>query len=451
MTRWPFKNLFVCCCAILSLLLGVKPALAGGPHYVFAHYMVCYADYGSTLAGFEEDIQDAQAAGLDGFALDVAAWSGSDAWYYQARTELLFQAAETLGTGFKLFFSVEMTNTNDIVTMIGSYVNRSNYFHYQSNAVVSTYGQNSVNWSNGVFAPLKQQGINVFFVPYFYPEPISHAMDYAAASGLLTEYSNILNGLFYFAAGTPQTITNVNTAYGQACKDAGKVFMAGYSPSYWGCNQVNRGYIESQGGEGTVTEWMNIIQTQPDWVEIVTWNDWSESTYSSPVPDPGVYFSGVVSHRRYTHAGYLELSRRFINWYKTGQAPVINQDALFYFYRTHSTNAVASNTNDLPVTVFKGDVQDVIYSTVFLTAPANLEVSSGGQVTTNSLPAGMSHVRTSFTPGPQILTVRRNGTKVLSVQGPDILSTIQVYDYFPASGFTYSATAPTGVRILPPN
>jgi glucan endo-1,3-alpha-glucosidase len=437
---------------LLILIVGVHHAAWAGPHYVFAHYMLCYADYGPTVGGFEKDIQDAQAAGVDGFALDVAAWSGPNAWYYQAWTELMFDAAESLGSGFKLFFSVEMTNTTDIATMVESYANRSNYFRYNGKLVLSTYGQNQVDWANAVFPPLASNGIPVFFVPYFYPEPIAHAMDYSAATNLLTVHSNILDGLFYWAAGTAQTVTNVNNGYGQACKDFGKVYMAGYSPNYWGCNQVNRSYIENDGGEGTAAEWLDIIQLQPDWVEMTTWNDWGESTYLSPISDPGIYFTNVEVPFRYSHAGFLQLSKYYITWYKTGQPPPINQTAVFYFYRTHSTNAVAAN--DIPVTVFRGDVADTLYATVFVNAPAQLEIISGTNSSTNAVGPGITHVRMPFAPGAQTFTVRKNGYALVSATGPNILSQIQVYDYFQASGYAYGASGslspPTDLRVVNP-
>ncbi len=146
--------------------------------------------------------------------------------------------------------------------------------------------------------------------------------------------------------------------------------MASCSPTYWGCNQTTAGrsYFDTLGGEGLVNEWNWIIQHQPDWVEIVTWNDFSEGTYTSPISNPGQYEAQIQMPVRYSHAGYLELSKRYISWYKTGVPPAIDQDALYYFYRIHSKNAIA--TNDIPVTYFMvgsapGIIQDAIYHTLF--------------------------------------------------------------------------------------
>lgn len=39
-------------------------------HYVFAHYMVCFAARGERVEDYKREIQEAQAAGIDGFALN---------------------------------------------------------------------------------------------------------------------------------------------------------------------------------------------------------------------------------------------------------------------------------------------------------------------------------------------------------------------------------------------
>jgi glucan endo-1,3-alpha-glucosidase len=444
-------------CLLLQLVWPNLRAAETTNHFVFAHYLICYADYGDSVAGFERDIQDAQAAGVDGFALNCGEWNSPGAdWYYTNRVEMMYEAAEQLGTGFKLFFSVDESNTNDIVAMITSHANRTNSFRYQGKLVVSTSGQNSVDWQNSVFKPLTNAGISVFFVPYFLPEN-GAAYSYASVSNLLATCS-CLDGLFYFAAGTVATITNCNQACSQACQGAGKLFMAGYSPTYWGCAwppSTGRPYFETQGGEGTIAEWMWIVTNQPAWVELTTWNDFNESTYSSPIINPAQFESELQTPFRYSHAGYLELSKYYITWYKTGRQPPIDLDSLYCFYRTHSTNAVASDTNDTPVILFSnnGEVQDVVYTTAFLTHPAQLVLASGNQLTTNSLPAGVSSLRTAFAPGIQLITLLRGGSQVLAIHGPDVLAQITNYDYFTASdyacGLTNTMTPPTNLRSAP--
>jgi hypothetical protein len=115
----------------------------------------------------------------------------------------------------------------------------------------------------------------------------------------------------------------------------------------------------------------------------------------------------------------------------------------------HPKNAVAPN-HDPPVTWWYGTCQDTLYATLFLSAPAQLQVDSGPTTTTNSLPAGMSQVRTPFSPGAQKLTLWRGSNQVFSAQGPDIQTNIQLYDFFPATGST-GEPLPPGNFIVKPN
>lgn len=437
--------------AALIFVVAAGTARASGPHYVFAHYMVCFSDYGQNLAGYEHDIRDAQAAGIDGFALDVGDYDDPAQIYYNTNIALMYAAAEQLGTGFKLFFSVDMGNTNAIVDMINTYAGRPNTFRYGTNVVVSSFGQDNLDWSNGVFLPLKKNGVTVFFVPHFWPNPITELPSYQAGVNILNAYPNLLNGLFLFgAAGLPNQLAECNSNYNLAVHAAGKIYMAGISPHYWGCEQpgIGRRYFEYDGGEGIDLQWRSIIANQPDWVEIVTWNDFNESTYISPIDNPEQYENQLASPHRYSHAGFLELSKRYISWYKTGVPPATNNDALFYFYRTHPMNLVATDTNDIPVTWRIGDIADVIYNTVILTAPAQLTITTGTNTVTYSLPAGQQELRTPFAPGPQTFALIRGGKPILSVQGPPISAQIANYDFFPASGYAYGLSAPTQLQTI---
>ncbi len=98
-------------------------------------------------------------------------------------------------------------------------------------------------------------------------------------------------------------------------------------------------------------QWKAIIENRPDWVEIVTWNDFNES-YICPVDPPGTARAPSYVQSRPSHAGYLELNRYYIEWYKTGGQPA-PRDALFYFYRPHPRDAVAGE--DKPVKSMHGE------------------------------------------------------------------------------------------------
>lgn len=446
---------------VLCLIFRVLPAaLTASPHYVFAHYMVAFATYGENLAGYKREIQEAQAAGIDGFALNVGAWDDVES-YYKRRVALMYDAAEQLDTGFKLFFSVDYGQPTNIVNMVQSYGNRSATLREQGKIVLSTYGQNDVpsagwpglDWTNAVIGTLRSNGFRVFFIPYFFSDPVRELPSYANGESILNKYGDLLDGLFYWGAGgLPFQLAGSNSNYNRAVHVAGKRFMASVAPAYWGMSQytLGRRYYEFDGGEGLALQWEAIIANQPDWVEICTWNDFYESTYVSPVEDPGLNFAELQSPRRYSHKGYLELSKFYILWYKTGQRPWENRDALFYFYRTHPKDLPAANTNDAAVTWRFGEVQDMLYTTIFAKLPAQLEIDSGGVLSTNSVAMGINHIRTPFAPGPQKMTLRRDNLAEIALQGPDVLSAIQVRNFFPTSGYAYgpdpTLPPPTNLR-----
>ena len=110
----------------------------------------------------------------------------------------------------------------------------------------------------------------------------------------------------------------------------------------------------------------------------------------------------------------------------------------------------AANTNDAAVTWRFGDVQDMLYTTIFAKLPAQLEIDSGGVLSTNSVAMGINHIRTPFAPGPQKMTLRRDNLAEIALQGPDVLSAIQVRNFFPTSGYAYgpdpTLPPPTNLR-----
>jgi glucan endo-1,3-alpha-glucosidase len=223
-----------------------------------------------------------------------------------------------------------------------------------------------------------------------------------------------------------------------------------YYLNYWGYKQYSSGrrYYESLGGEGTELQWDQLIGYSPDWVEIVTWNDFEESTYVSPVVNPGQYFSEFLSPRRNTHAGYLELGKYYITWYKSGYQPAIDRDALFFFYRIQPKDLVI--TNDIPATWFSQYVQDQLFLTTMLKSPAKLVVISGGVQTEFDQPPAISHVRVPFQVGPQVFQLWRNGAQLGVINAPQITTSLTNYNFFPTSGFAYFPDRVT-VRPLEPS
>ncbi len=152
--------------------------------------------------------------------------------------------------------------------------------------------------------------------------------------------------------------------------------------------------------------------------------------------NPGQYFKELLTPHRHNHAGYLQLSKHYIAWYKTGKEPEITRDGLFWFYRTHPRDATATK-DDKPVTQFHGDVEDVIYLTTMLTAPAEVLVRTGGKSVTREMPAGISHTKVVFSTGKQHFELKRDDKTLAEADGAEIEAMPERYNFFPTSGYVY--------------
>ncbi len=425
-------------------------------HYVFAHYMVCFAAYGERVEDYQREIREARAAGIDGFDMSCAAGAWHNEPLYPRRIKAIYQAAQELGTGFKLFFSVDfaglkthppgeiesyaLLSESSVLDMVKTYGHHPNQFMVDGRTVLSTFGgEQGIAWKKDILAPLKAAGYDVCLVPLFAHE--YERRDEQTVREHYRKWADVVDGMFDFGgAGTAQQLAVSNAAYAKVLREAGKISLCSYTPMYWGTVPPSRRYYETCGGEGTELQWKSIIAEQPDWVEIVTWNDFNES-YICPVAAPNSPESGHPPKHmlrylksRSSHAGYLELSRYYIQWYKLGKQPPL-KDALFYFYRLHPKDAVAKE--DRPVTAFHGPVEDVLYVTTMMTAPAELHVTSGSTKTVHPLKAGVQHLRIPFLCGAQRFAVYRDGKSILAKNGEPIADRIERYDFFPTSGFAY--------------
>lgn len=433
--------MFTSCCLALFALAGLlahaapqdstKPA----PKHVFAHYMVCFATYGEGVKNYKREIREAQAAGIDGFALNCGSWHNEP--HYPRRVAQLYQAAAELDSGFRLFFSVDLDNVDFILDMIRTYARHPAQFLQRDRVVVSTFAAPGVPWKAKVLDPLRAEGVDVFFIPFFYPESVAELPSYHDMVQLHAKWADVVDGLFYFGGpGLPAQLAASNAAATKALHEVGKISMASYTPSYWGHKQPGRRYYEMAGGEGTELQWKSIIETQPEWVEIVTWNDFGEASYVCPIKDFSKALSFLEPPPRHCHAGYLELSRHFIEWYKTGQEPAIDREGLFFFYRTHPKDAGVEG--DKPVDLRNGVIEDVLYVTTLTNAAAELRVTTGGTAA-EPVPVapGLRHHRFPFKPGPQRFELWRGGEAVVRANGTKIESHPKHYNFVTTTGYAY--------------
>ena len=467
---------------LLLLCSFLIPASAHAQRLVFAHYMLANQDATAdtptgelNIASYEREIQQAQAIGIDGFALNAGGWSKEPR--YIRRASEMFEAAYRLHSNFKLMFSADMCCSNDaadVRDMVRRFANNRRYaglyFQHDGRFVLTTFAGSShgpefwqqlrSNLEHGTAPSLltapnalsfvagvpSSAPLRVFLMPsFFWGGELPTASDIASG---LEQYQRIIDGAFYWGIagvpglGYPPDQLPSSAAYADTLHAAHKLYMAPICFQFWGAN-ANR-YYEYSGYQGMRALWMQAIQTtHPDWVEIITWNDFIEGTYISPIDDPARYpgandlgasiAPADTQHFFHSHRGATDLLAYFIAWYKTGHQPALHNDSIYWAYRT-----VLSTEHQPPIKVY-GPIADALYITANLTAPADLTVTLGPTEMTITLPAGSNDLQLPLSPGPapHFALTRNHGVLTQATADDPVVATGPYPNLYYSTGSTH--------------
>ena len=437
---------------------------ATGTRYVFAHYMVCLPTAGpsSTVQDFKNEILQAQARGIDGFALNCGEWTRKNTTYKQ-RVSLIYQAAKNLGTRFKLFISADMTTglTNDeIADMVETFRDHPNQMRHQGRPVLSSFGGNQpwTDFITSTFGPSPCPHPAVFSVPFYYAHGVKGnpvELPTLAQSQEIYAQNPKLDGFFYFgAAGAPAALASCIRETASVWRGANKLFMAPVTPYYRGFGGNYR-VFEYEGYEGLIKQWQAAIESA-DWVEMVTWNDWGESSYFAPFGAPNTTlgtWSNLAYKSSLCHTGYLDLSSYYIRWFKLGYPPAIQKDTLYYAYRLHqaSTQGLTySGTNQtLGTPNGASNLKDNIYVTVLSKDRAQLAVCIGEKQYQFRLLPGVNNVSVPMEAGQPRFILTRNGQTVVDQWGEQSIADSNNwanFQYFSSSSDAGSFMAPPELK-----
>jgi len=445
-------------CLVLALCWILHES-ARAQRIVFAHYMLANRDYVSdaataeeSIASYQREIREAQSIGIGGFALNAGGWFKEPR--YIRRAAEMFEAAYRLHNGFKLMFSADMCCSNgaeDILDMMRRFANNQRYstvyFKQNRRFVLTTFAGSAHGpqfWRNvrsdlehGTNPSLQSAPNTISFasrIPSSAAMPIDLIPSFFWGGELpstneiqtgLADYESTIDGSFYWGiAGvpglghSPDQIPS-SDAYAAVLHKAGKLYMAPTCFQFWGANTGR--YYDYSGYTGMRALWMDAINvTHPDWIEIITWNDFIEGTYISPIDDPARYIGAndlgasiapaSTLHFFHTHRGAYDLLKFFIDWYKTGRQPAIHNDAVFWAYRTQPT--VPKSNDNRSIKIY-GSLASVIYVTTNLTSPATLRVTIGTRTNSMSLTAGSTDVQIPLIAGPAPKFELLRGTSLL--------------------------------------
>lgn len=360
------------------------------------------------IKNLEEEVRQAKAAGIDGFTIDILYPKNYPNWMASVPQDLL-TAARNVDPAFKIMLMPDMNGTlstlspQQLASEMATYArSRSAFKLADGRLVVSPFmaSNHPAWWWNQFMQSSKTtRGVPIAFVPLFLDE-----LPY------LAEYAPISYGIASWGARSPALNPVDSTGYGSARDRADRVHALGLkwmpSVSFQDERPSQGVYDEAENTQNLRNTWQNAIDTNADWVQLVTWNDYSE----------GAAFAPSIKH------GWspLDMSSYYATWYKAGVAPTISRDTVYLSSRTQLTSALPQYPETMLMNLRPGGspARDSVEAVALLIAPATVAITMGDTVTQCSVPAGVSVCTAPLGIGTAQVRVVRNGTETTAVTSP---------------------------------
>ncbi|KAI0974725.1 glycoside hydrolase family 71 protein [Xylaria arbuscula] len=383
-----------------------------GDKMVFCHYMIGIFYVRTSSADYDDDMKRAKAIGIDALAFNIGVDSYTD-------QQLAFAYDSANRNGMKAFISFDFNwyHTDQAVQvgqMIAKYASQPAQLKFGDRVVASSFAGDGLD----VAAMRTAAGNDVWFAPNFHPE-----------QG--TDFSVI--GLhcacvpWFFTHFGPEVPYSKNWVFP--------------SDTLW------------------FDRWQEILELQPEYIEIVTWNDYGESHYIGRLDSPHGDDGSSKWVYGFPHDAFLDMAVPFIAAFKAGAsdpAPYITDDKIVYWFRPTLKDLDCDATDTTLVDVpdnssgnyFKGrpngweTMQDEVFVVTLLTEAASLTMNVAGNSVTVDVPAGAAINTIGMAPGDVSFSLSRGGATVLQGTSP-----MKILDHCPCGIYNfnpYSGTIPVG-------
>lgn len=349
-------------------------------------------DYAS--ADLATEVEQAVSAGIDGFAVDILSLT-SQHW---TRVTSLLAVAQRTDPGFTVMLMPDMTTLGDaspesLAAAMATLAAYPSAFRLaDGRLVVSPFkaeNHSAAWWTSWLSIMADDYGIKVAFVPTFLDWQ-SHADDFAPIS----------YGFSHWGTANP----NAAAETGEQARKAHRLDKLWMAPVRVQDVRPAQGIFDESGGTTTLRRgWAGVIEGDADWVQIPTWNDYSEG-------------SSIAPSLRHGWA-YLDISAYYLARWKTGRAPKITRDALYLIHRTQPADAVAgfAQTVTMHPRASSPAAIDRVEVLAFLTSAATVTVTVGQHTYSWSAKAGISSKTFPLAVGEVAAAASRAGEPVAAV------------------------------------
>ncbi|KAJ7243613.1 glycosyl hydrolase family 71-domain-containing protein [Mycena haematopus] len=420
------------------------------PRMVFCHFMIGIESDRTSSADYDSDMIRAKSYGIDAFALNI----GVDPYTDQ---QLGYAYDSANRNGMKVFISYDFNwwNTGQgaqIGSHMAGYASRPAQLFINGAAFISSFAGDGVD----VAAMRSAAGIPIMFVPNFHP-----------GNGNFGLIDGALNWLGWPNNGNnkaPDGSGNVSVAQGDASYQAalgGKPYLAPASAWFSTHYGPEVSYSKNWVFPSDLLwyqRWNQLLQLGPNFIEIVTWNDYGESHYVGPLSSKHQDDGGSKWVNDMPHDSWLDMAKPFIAAYKAGATSpnsFITQDQILYWYRPtlSSLNCDATDTtantpaNNASGNYFEGrpygwqQMSDSVFVVTLLQSAGQLTVTSGGHTQTFNAPAGAASFQVPMFVGQQSFALARNGVNVLAANSLKDVSNVCPCGIYNFNAYTGSVPA----------
>lgn len=350
------------------------------------------------LVDAETDVRRASQAGIDAFQLNVMSLRPRD-MFYRYLTRYL-DAVERLDTAFRIIPCIDClgehnnaASPEELARQLAPILQRKGILRMADGRPMLScflYEWWKVDRWQKIFAELDTLGIKPYFAPMF--------LRTTDLDPKLLAMADMVGGWAGNHMGGVDAVADLH----RRVRDAGKAFMwsvwpQDYRPKDGWYNEAHNSLLFRTGFERGIAEDVACIN-------VMTWNDYSESSQIAPSSNTGYAFA--------------DLTRFYADWYKSGSRPEIVRDVLFYFHRRDFAArkfALMSQPSTAAIRYGPGPF-DEIELLAFLKEPGRLEIIQEALTTGKDADAGMTSLFAPLATGPQRLRLSRQGAAVMEVE-----------------------------------
>lgn len=420
-----------------QLELGKRDTATATDRLVFCHFMMGIVSDRTSAADYDSDMQLAKELGIDAFALNIGTDDFTD-------EQLGYAYESAANNDMKVFISFDFnwfdasTDAETVGQTIAKFAGQSSQLLIDGAAFASSFMGDGLD----VTTMRSAAATDVFFAPNFHPTETSDPSAQVDAALNWMGWSSNGNNKAPTAESVNVTVVDGDVTYREWLSTRSESSLSKRSDSKY-IAPVSPWFSTHYGAEVDYSKnfvfpsdllwferWNQILTLAPQYVEIITWNDYGESHYVGPLSSPHYDDGASKWVNDMPHDGFRDMAKPFIAAYKAGATSVddyITEDQLIYWYRpttsdvecdsTDNTMAAASNASG---NYFHGkpngyeDLEDSVFVVAMLTEAGTVTINSGGTTTTFDGVAGANAFSVPMGVGSQSFSLTRDSKTVLS-------------------------------------